>query len=88
MPGSIDSHTVEAYSGHLGKGTIMTQEKINEQSRDQNKRKYIYAGVGLILGSALGFTLGGPVTAAMGAGIGLVIGAAVDANRSKVDPKS
>ena len=66
----------------------MSQEKMNEQPGNQNKSKYIYAGVGLILGSGVGFALGGPVTAAIGAGIGLVIGAAVDANRNKADTKS
>ncbi|MGD2161851.1 MAG: hypothetical protein PVH60_06525 [Anaerolineales bacterium] len=53
-----------------------------QQGENQNKRSYIYAGVGLILGSAVGFSLGGPVSAAIGAGIGLVLGAAIDAFRS------
>lgn len=51
--------------------------------QQQAQRKYYYAGIGLIFGSAVGFALGGPVTAAMGAGIGLVLGAAVDSRRSK-----
>lgn len=49
----------------------------------QGERKYYYAGIGLILGSAVGFAIGGPVSAAMGAGVGLVLGAAIDAQRSK-----
>lgn len=54
-----------------------------EKTKQVGKKKQqpIYAGVGLILGSAVGYFLGmgDPVTAAMGAAVGLILGAAIDA---------
>jgi hypothetical protein len=54
-------------------GGGMSKRKPDARSR------YLYAGVGLIVGAAVGMALGGPLGAAMGAGIGLVLGAAIDA---------
>ena len=64
----------------------MSQERNREQASEQDNREYLYVGVGLILGSAVGFSIGGPVSAAIGAGVGLVIGAAIDANKNKQHP--
>lgn len=51
-----------------------------EQS-DTQKKQPIYAGVGLILGSAAGFSIGGPVGGAFGAAVGLILGAGLDAQK-------
>lgn len=51
----------------------------------EKMRQSPYAGVGLILGAAAGFSLGlgNPVTAAMGAAIGLILGAGLDAHQEQ-----
>ena len=53
-----------------------------KQSHEKT-RQPSYAGVGLILGAAAGFSLGlgNPVMGAMGAAIGLILGAGLDARR-------
>lgn len=52
---------------------------------DKNKQQPVYAGVGLILGSAVGYFvgMGDPVTAAMGAAVGLILGAGIDATKKQ-----
>lgn len=62
----------------------MMAEK-TERATDK-KKEPIYAGVGLILGSAAGFFMGGPVGAAFGAAIGLILGAGLDAQKKKEAP--
>jgi len=54
----------------------MTEQKDNGEQ--ETKKRPPYAGVGLILGSAVGFTSGGPVGAGIGAAIGLLLGAVLD----------
>lgn len=57
----------------------MLEERDKRQQK--NISQYQMAAIWLILGSGVGFALGGPLMAAMGAGVGLVLGAAVDAQR-------
>lgn len=57
----------------------MTEQSENKNSEE--KKRPIYAGVGLILGSGAGFSLGGPVGAGIGAAIGLLLGAGLDSQK-------
>ena len=61
----------------------MPQKKVVDRKRSGSEKSIQYAAVGLILGAAVGFALGGPTVAAMGAGVGLVLGAVVDASRKQ-----
>lgn len=59
----------------------------DEKRQAEGLNKVRYAAVGLILGSGVGFAVGGAVEAGMGAGIGLVLGAAVDAMRARKEQR-
>lgn len=63
----------------------MPEDKMNDEKTSGSEGGVPLAAVGLILGVAAGFALGGPLGAAVAGGVGLVLGAAVDASRSKGD---